>query len=202
MFRKHGVGVDVLQFSLLRRDVVGESVECKLLGPEDFSHMQEITLHAFQYDPATGKPIQGIEPSESPYLRKILENPEGFGGIAHGLVLEGVLVAYVVYSPAPQSDHTTLRIWSLDILGVDPLVQRQGYGTRLLSWSTEQMRQHADFLFTVGHPAFYPRTGYQPLSHWNCSLLDFPDAPPAACMGILLGAEAPKGAKLKFPHVG
>lgn len=194
-FRKRGIGVDVHEYSLLRRERLIDQDQLRELHAGDQSRIEEIVLHAFQYDPATGLSITGVEPSELSFVRKLYRNQNI--AFAHGIGRDGQLAAFILYTWAPQPQAPQLRTLVLSIMGTDPLAQRLGLGTRLLRWSVEQIRPHADLVYLVGHPGFYPRAGFQPLQELGCTL-DI-DAPAEACLGLALSA-IPSGLRLVFPE--
>lgn len=74
---------------------------------------------------------------------------------------EGV-VGHIMYSQATVGDVVGA---ALGPMAVVPERQRQGIGGELVKTGTERLRKAAcPFLIVVGHPAFYPRFGFQPAS--------------------------------------
>ena len=67
---------------------------------------------------------------------------------------------------------------SLAPLAVLPARQRQGIGSRLARHGLEQLRQAGcPFVVVVGHPAYYPRFGFEPASQFGigCPWPGIPD---------------------------
>jgi len=195
-FRKQGVAVDVHQYSLLRQDREGPRIEVDS-DVSDRERVEEITLHAFQYDPETGKAIAGVEPTELPLVRDMYDQGAILRG--HALRLDGTMVGYVLYASCEHLCQRDLRVASLLIMGVHPLAQREGLGTRLLTESVQDMRGRCDLLVVLGHPGFYPRAGFVPMSDLG---LAFPgDLPKEACMALNLSGREVLPGVVGFPGV-
>jgi len=67
---------------------------------------------------------------------------------------------------------------SLAPLAVLPARQRQGIGSRLTRHGLERLRQaRCPFVVVVGHPAYYPRFGFEPASRFGvgCPWPGIPD---------------------------
>jgi putative acetyltransferase len=74
---------------------------------------------------------------------------------------EGV-VGHVMYSRATIGEVSGAALGPMAVL---PERQRQGIGGELVKTGTERLRKAGcPFLIVVGHPAFYPRFGFQPAS--------------------------------------
>ena len=194
-FRKRGIGVDILEYSLLRSEFLGDQTRLRELQAIDQERIEEIVIHAFQINPATGLAIEGMEPGELNFVRRLYQNKNV--AFAHGIERDGQLVSFILYTWAPQPAAPHLRTLVLSIMGTDPLAQGQGLGTRLLQWSVEQLREKTDLIFLVGHEHFYPRAGFKPLHELGCAL-DI-GAPREVCQGLTF-REVPEGLRLVFPE--
>lgn len=195
-FRKQGVAVDLHHYSLLRNDREGARIEVDS-DVSDRARVEEITLQAFQYDPETGKAVSGVEPPELPLVRDMYDQGAILRG--HALRLGGTMVGYVLYAWSEHRSQPDLKVANLLIMGVHPLAQRKGQGTRLLTESVQDMRGRCDLLVVLGHPGFYPRAGFAPMSVMGIA---FPGKfPEEACMALnLSGCEVLPGV-VGFPGV-
>lgn len=178
-FCKQGLHFDLHEYSILREDVLGGgwAVDSDL---SDRTALENLTLHAFQYDPATGLPITDVEPSELDLVRELFQS----GAVVRGHVLRlgGVVAGYVLYTNSCHLSQPGLVVWNLTIMGVHPLVQRKGWGSRLLERSIGDLAGACDLVVVLGHPGFYPRCGFQPMSRWELSFRE--DLPAQACMAL------------------
>jgi len=84
------------------------------------------------------------------------------GGTQLSLVAvdDGRVVGHIVYSPLRISH---VEGSALGPMAVDPEVQRQGIGTKLVEAGNDRLRRDGGaFVVVVGHPGFYPRFGFRP----------------------------------------
>lgn len=192
-FRKQGIFVDVHEYSLLRSDRGGGEWEFGSLIDER-ARIEELTLLAFQYDAQTRQPISGVEPSELAMVRALFDE----GAIVRGHIarVDGVIVGYILYVAGKHREQPDLQVLTLAIMGVHPLAQRCGWGTRLLEHSVRDMHGSCDLITVLGHPDFYPRAGFVPMSRWG---LHFTHAAPAsACMGARLSKRDIRPGTIEF----
>lgn len=195
-FRKQGVASDIHHYSLLREDRDGPRIEVDS-DVSDRERVEELSLHAFQYDPETGKAIAGVEPTELPLVRDMYDQGAILRG--HALRLGGTMVGYVLYASCKHLGQSDLQVACLLIMGLHPLAQRKGLGTRLLTESVKDMRGRSDLLVVLGHPGFYPRAGFVPMSDLG---LAFPGTlPKEACMALNLSGRAVLPGVVDFPPV-
>ncbi|HUT79478.1 MAG TPA: GNAT family N-acetyltransferase [Polyangia bacterium] len=139
--------------------------------------VRAITRAAFLVNPETGLRIDGDTPPELPMVEALLAR--GVAERLHVAVLEGEVVAYVLYTRGALSSDPEARVLGLTIMGVAPPLQRRGIGTRLLDWSVLNLEGACDALFVVGHPDFYARAGFVEAADLGLSF-PFP-APSPAC---------------------
>ncbi len=84
------------------------------------------------------------------------------GGVLLSLIAEvdDRVVGHILYSPA--------RVCGIDGAALGPMAvlpeqQRQGIGSGLVEAGNERLRRsHCPFIIVLGHPAFYPRFGFEP----------------------------------------
>lgn len=66
------------------------------------------------------------------------------------------------------SGHDDLKIMGLAPMAVAPSQQRRGIGSALVRAGLERCRAlGAGAVVVLGHPAFYPRFGFVPSTHFN-----------------------------------
>lgn len=76
--------------------------------------------------------------------------------------LDGEIVGQVTLTPALAADGSS-GWYALGPIAVEPRVQKQAIGTRLIEAATSWMRtQNAAGCALVGNPAYYSRFGWQP----------------------------------------
>lgn len=77
--------------------------------------------------------------------------------------IDGSVVGHILFSPATIEDFPTARIMGLAPMAVDPVHQRQGVGSKLISEGLRQCeRLGTDAVIVLGHPEYYPRFGFLP----------------------------------------
>jgi putative acetyltransferase len=89
-------------------------------------------------------------------------------------ILEDRIIGHILYSPA--------RVGNLDGAALGPMAvlpeqQRQGIGSRLVEAGNQHLSEAGcPFIVVVGHPAFYPRFGFQPARTYGLACeWDVPD---------------------------
>jgi putative acetyltransferase len=89
----------------------------------------------------------------------------------------GALVGHILFSPVTLSSEPQLPVMGLAPMAVLPARQRQGIGSALVREGlTECYRRGIGALVVLGHPAYYPRFGFRPASHFGIvSEYDVPD---------------------------
>jgi putative acetyltransferase len=74
-------------------------------------------------------------------------------------VAEGTVVGHILFSPLNVGSAIGA---ALGPMAVAPAYQRQGIGSRLVTRGVERLRHDGcPFIVVIGHPAFYPRFGFQ-----------------------------------------
>jgi putative acetyltransferase len=112
----------------------------------DFAAIREVNRRAF------GQEQEGV----------IVDALRANGAALLSLVasLDDRIVGHILYSPARVGDLSGAALGPMAVL---PDHQRQGIGSRLVEAGNQQLREAGcPFVVVVGHPAFYPRFGFQP----------------------------------------
>ena len=82
-------------------------------------------------------------------------------------VLNQEIIGHICFSPMRMLPAGPKAV-GLAPLAVLPEWQKQGVGTALMRAGIEVCRQAGyDVLFVLGHPAYYPRVGFQPAHRFN-----------------------------------
>ncbi len=106
--------------------------------------------------------------------------------------VDGSIVGHIMFSPAALTGPEQCRLMALGPMAVSPRCQRRGIGSALVHAGLDRCRALGfDAVVVLGHPAFYPRFGFQPASRFDlrCEY----DAPDDAFMTIELVAGALEG---------
>jgi putative acetyltransferase len=78
------------------------------------------------------------------------------------------VIGHIMFSPASMAAHPDLRIMGLAPMAVLPEYQRKGVGSALIEAGLEKCRNLGmNAVIVLGHPAYYPRFGFQPSSRFN-----------------------------------
>lgn len=89
----------------------------------------------------------------------------------------GSIVGHILFSPAVLVGHPGVPIMGLAPMAVLPARQRGGIGSALVRAGLDACRQlGCTAVVVLGHPAYYPRFGFQPASRFalGCEY-DVPD---------------------------
>lgn len=93
--------------------------------------------------------------------------------------IDGRVVGHILFTPAViKSPPGDLAGMGLAPMSVDPDLQRQGIGSRLVEAGLEVVRQAGHpFVIVLGHPEFYPRFGFERASRHGvtCEFEGVPD---------------------------
>jgi putative acetyltransferase len=100
--------------------------------------------------------------------------------------IEGQVIGHIAFSPMKFDQHPEEGFaLGLGPMAVMPGYQNQGVGLGLLEAGLEACRQQgADIVIVLGHPDFYPKTGFVPASSFGI-LCQYP-APDEAFMALEL----------------
>src|SRR5512136_2226777 len=152
--------------------------------------------------------IRREEPQDIPAIRQVNERAFGGSGEANAIdalrdrgaatlslvaVIDERVVGHLFFSPvtieAPARSWPGLGLAPLSVL---PDYQRQGIGTALMNAGLEECRRLGhERVIVLGHPAYYPRFGFERAS--RCGVRFEYDAPDEACLVLALQPGAFEG---------
>ena len=136
-----------------------------------------------------------VEAFGQPAEADLVDALRAAGGAALSLVAEdgdGSIVGHILFSPVTvrcDSDGSLIDVRALGLapMAVLPRCQREGVGTALVRAGLDQLRaQGVDAVFVLGHPAYYPRFGFERASAFGKRWEH--DAPDEAFMALELRA--------------
>jgi putative acetyltransferase len=92
---------------------------------------------------------------------------------------EDRVVGHILFTPAAiESDEKVIQGVALAPMAVMPERQREGIGTRLVKHGFKVLQDRScPFVIVLGHPAYYPRFGFEPASKYGitCQWEGVPD---------------------------
>ena len=100
----------------------------------------------------------------------IVEALHDAGVVLVSLVAEvdGTVAGHIAFSPVSVEPDGGGRIAGLAPMAVDPALQRQGIGSRLVREGLARCRVLGlDAVVVLGHPEYYPRFGFVPASRFD-----------------------------------
>lgn len=73
-------------------------------------------------------------------------------------------VGHILFTAARLSGHeNSLSVSILAPLAILPEFQNTGYGNRLINYGLNHLKETGvDLVFVLGHPGYYPRSGFEP----------------------------------------
>lgn len=111
------------------------------------------------------------------------------------------VIGHILFTPVSLEPATGFRVAGLGPMSVLPEHQRSGVGSQLIRAGLDACREHGySAVVVVGHPAYYPRFGFEPAHTRGLTLRDF-DVPQDVFMVVELEAgvrERLKGA-VRYP---
>jgi putative acetyltransferase len=79
--------------------------------------------------------------------------------------VEGQPVGHILFTKGTLTSHPEVRLSFLAPLAVVPQCQNQGIGKALIKKGLELLSESGiDLVFVVGHPTYYPKSGFTPAS--------------------------------------
>jgi putative acetyltransferase len=98
------------------------------------------------------------------------------------------VIGHILFTPVSLEPSVGFRVAGLGPMAVRPEDQRAGVGGQLIRAGLDACRQHGySAVVVVGHPAYYPRFGFEPAHTRGLTLRDF-DVPEDVFMVIELDA--------------
>jgi putative acetyltransferase len=135
-------------------------IEIRSEHPADIDAIRDVNRHAFDQD-QEGNIVDALRANGAVTLSLV--------AVEHGRV-----VGHIMYSPTHVGDVAGAALGPMAVL---PEYQRRGIGSRLVEAGNDELtRAGCPYVVVVGHPAFYPRFGFQPAStHRITCEWDVPD---------------------------
>jgi predicted N-acetyltransferase YhbS len=116
-----------------------------------------LALHRVAFGPEEGPVIADL-------VAALLDDPTAEPRLSLLAERAGRPVGHILFTRATLSpDRGGLSLHLLAPLAVDPEAQGAGLGGALIRHGLARLRQdHADLVFVLGHPGYYPRHGFRP----------------------------------------
>ncbi|MFC1838424.1 GNAT family N-acetyltransferase [Thermodesulfobacteriota bacterium] len=98
----------------------------------------------------------------------------------YSFVIEGKkrIIGHIVFSPVLIQGSEKIKAYILAPLAISTGHQKQGLGTRLISYSINELKEHGvEVLFVYGDPAYYSRSGFKTEKNVSAPYdLEYPEA--------------------------
>lgn len=137
----------------------------------DYDRVLEITNEAFK-----GLPFS--DENESELIRRLRVSPEYIPELSLVAEYENQVVGHILFTPISiESRNKSFPTLSLAPISILPKFQQLGIGSMLINKGHELAKQMGfNSVIVLGHPEYYPRFGYKPISNWPIkSPFDVPD---------------------------
>jgi len=119
------------------------------------------------------------EPVVVDLVDALRSSPDWIDGLSFVAEKDGGLVAHVLFSRAwLDAPRRLVEVLVLGPVGVARELQRRGFGSALVRYGLEQVRQRPEpLVFLEGWPAYYPRFGFEPGGRhgFRCPSLRIPE---------------------------
>lgn len=138
-------------------------IEIRKEEPKDRDAVHNLNLAAFDNGP------------EAVLVDKLRASCKDY--LAFVAVEDGTVVGHVLFTPATVDGSSVVGM-GLAPLAVTPSHQRKGFGSRLVRYGLEYLRQSGcPFVIVLGHPEYYPRFGFELASKYRllCQWEGVPD---------------------------
>lgn len=143
-------------------------MEIRQEDPRDYEAVHKVIEAAF----AAAEQSDG---SESPLVAALRNSPSFVPELSLVAVEDGKIVGHILFTRADVGGHPVLALAPLSVL---PDCQRRGVGQALIR-AGHRIAQNLgyDYSVVLGHPDYYPKTGYVPASRYGVKApFDVPDA--------------------------
>ena len=158
-------------------DHVSLNVSVRLEQPHDAAGVAETNEQAFD------------TPLEARLVDALRDSPDSISLVA---TERDRVIGHILFTPVTIDPPVRVRVAGLGPMSVRPEYQRQGVGGHLVRTGLEECRQRGyAAVVLVGHPAYYPRFGFEP-AHRHGLACEFP-VPQEAFMALELDAGALRG---------
>jgi putative acetyltransferase len=119
---------------------------------------------------------------EGTIVDKLRENCDVY--ISFVALREDNIVGHILFTPVTLDNGDVIGM-GLAPMAVLPSHQGQGIGSKLVRYGLEYLRKSGwPFVIVLGHPAYYPRFGFEPASHYGLRS-QWEDVPDEAFMVVI-----------------
>ena len=130
--------------------------------PEDYQWVVQLTERAFKNMPFS-------DGNEGKLVAKLRQAPTFIGRLSLVAEIKGLVVGHILFTPIRiENGSQQFESLALATVSVLPEFQDQDIGSRLILTGHLIARDLAfESIIVMGHPEYYSRFGYLPVSHWN-----------------------------------
>jgi putative acetyltransferase len=129
-------------------------IEIRRERPEDFDAIRSITMMAFD------------NKAEADLIDRLRENCDDY--VSFVAVKDGDIVGHLMFTCASieHPDGEKTMGWGLAPMGIMPILQKKGVGTKLIETALTEIQedQNRAFIIVLGHKDFYSKFGFVPAS--------------------------------------
>ena len=141
---------------------MSQTVHIRKETPEDYQWVVQLTERAFKNMPFS-------DGNEGKLVAKLRQAPTFIGRLSLVAEIKGLVVGHILFTPIRiENGSQQFESLALATVSVLPEFQDQGIGSRLIL-TGHLIAQDLAFesIIVMGHPEYYSRFGYLPVSHWN-----------------------------------
>lgn len=145
----------------------GKSIATRLARSANWNTSDMIIIREEQAADVEAVRTVNLAAFEGAQEAQIVDSLRANGGVLLSLValVEDHLVGHLLLSPLTVGSLTGA---ALGPMAVSPAYQRQGIGSALVTRAVGLLRNRdCPFVVVIGHPAFYPRFGFQPAASFG-----------------------------------
>lgn len=141
---------------------MSQAVHIRKETPEDYQWVVQLTERAFKNMPFS-------DGNEGKLVAKLRQAPTFIGRLSLVAEIKGLVVGHILFIPIRiENGSQQFESLALATVSVLPEFQDQGIGSRLILTGHLIARDLAfESIIVLGHPEYYSRFGYLPVSHWN-----------------------------------
>lgn len=126
--------------------------------PQDYEAVYEVTRLAFKHTEHTDGDEQNL-------VNRLRKSQAFIPELSLVAEINGIIVGHIMFTKLKAGTTTQLALAPLSVL---PAYQNQGIGSKLIVTGHKIAKQLGyDYSILIGHPAYYPRFGYQNASDFG-----------------------------------
>lgn len=129
-------------------------IEVRRETPEDIDAIRNINLRAFE------------NPAEANLIDKLRSECKDF--VSFVALKDGDIVGHLSFTAAyiEHDDGEKTLGWGLAPMGILPILQKKGVGTKLIETALTEIQEDSkhSFIIVIGHQQFYSKFGFVPAS--------------------------------------